>query len=98
MTEPRPSSVPGATTALPERLTMAEARATLARLAPALAQADAPSVDASALADFDTAALAVLLECQRQAAARGRQLRINGAPPKLGQLATLYGVEELLSI
>ena len=83
---------------LPERLTMAEARATLARLTPLLASADEPVIDASALRELDSAAVALLLSCQREAQARGKQLRIDGAPARLGQLAQLYGVSELLGL
>ena len=83
---------------LPERVTMSEARATLARLQPLLAAADEPVIDASALQDLDSAAVAVLLDCQRQAHARGKTLRVTGAPAKLGQLARLYGVEALLGL
>jgi phospholipid transport system transporter-binding protein len=86
------------TLALPQRLTMAEARATLAALQPQLAAADAPVVDASALQVLDTAAVAVLLDCRRQALARGRSLVVAGAPPKLRQLARLYGVDDLLGL
>lgn len=84
--------------ALPERLTMADARATLARLAPQLEAAEAPEIDASALRELDSAAVALLLECGRQAAARGRRLRVTGAPAKLAQLASLYGVAGLLAL
>jgi len=83
---------------LPERLTISEARATLLRLQPLLAAADQPVIDASALQDLDSAAVAVLLDCQRQAHARGKTLRVTGAPAKLGQLARLYGVEALLGL
>ncbi len=83
---------------LPARITMGEARATLAQLQPLLQAADAPVVDASALVELDTAALALLLDCQRQARARGKQLQLVGAPAKLGQLATLYGVADLLGL
>jgi phospholipid transport system transporter-binding protein len=83
---------------LPERVTMSEARATLLRLQPLLAAADEPVIDASALQDLDSAAVAVLLDCQRQAHARGKTLRVTGAPAKLGQLARLYGVEALLGL
>ncbi len=84
--------------ALPERLTMAEASATLARLTPLLQAADAPVIDASALRELDTAALAVLLACQREAAGRGRRLQVTGVPAKLIQLAQLYGVDGLLTL
>lgn len=83
---------------LPERVTISEARATLLRLQPLLAAADEPVIDASALQDLDSAAVAVLLDCQRQAHARGKTLRVTGAPAKLGQLARLYGVEALLGL
>ena len=85
--------------ALPERLTISEASATLSLLAGQLADsgpgADILVLDASALQQLDTSALAVLLACQRQAAVLGRPLRVQGAPVKLMQLAELYGVESL---
>lgn len=85
--------------ALPARITMADARATLAQLASQLADSQAPLLDASGLQTLDTAALALLLECQRQAAARhGQRLLITGAPPKLLALARLYGVDGLLQL
>ncbi|MES2718232.1 MAG: STAS domain-containing protein [Pseudomonadota bacterium] len=83
---------------LPARITMGEARATLAQLQPLLQAADAPVLDATALVELDTAALALLLDCQRQARARGKQLQLVGAPAKLGQLAMLYGVADLLGL
>ncbi len=86
------------TISLPERLTMSEASAVLAQLQPALATAADTVVDASALRELDTAAVAVLLACQRQAHAQGRQLRLTGAPAKLKQLAQLYGVDGLLAL
>ena len=86
------------TIALPARVTMNDARATLAQLQPLLQAADAPVIDASPLVELDTAALALLLDCRRQVLARGVALRITGAPPKLQQLATLYGVGELLGL
>ena len=84
--------------ALPERLTMGEARATLAQVRAALQAAQAPVIDASALRELDTAAVALLLDCQRQAHARGLTLQVVGAPPKLAQLAQLYGVDALLGL
>ena len=82
--------------ALPATLTMNDARATRAALAAQLASAEAPVIDAAGLQVLDTAALAVLLDCRRQARALGRTLRITGVPPKLQQLAKLYGVDALL--
>ncbi len=84
--------------ALPERLTMGEARATLAQVQSALQAAQVPVIDASALRELDTAAVALLLDCQRQAHARGLTLQVVGAPPKLAQLARLYGVDGLLGL
>jgi phospholipid transport system transporter-binding protein len=86
------------TVALPARLTMAEAPAVLADMAPRLAAADAPVLDASPLVELDSAALALLLDCRRRVLARGLTLQITGAPPKLRQLAALYGVEGLLGV
>jgi phospholipid transport system transporter-binding protein len=85
--------------ALPARLTMGEARATLAQLQQALAGSGAaPVIDASALTDLDTAAVAVLLDCRRTAQAAGRPLQVQGAPAKLTELARLYGVDGLLGL
>ena len=84
--------------ALPEVLTMASARATLADLEPALRADGELRIDASRLADLDTSAIAVLLHCQRVAAGSGRRLRVTGAPAKLAALAALYGVKDLLGL
>jgi phospholipid transport system transporter-binding protein len=73
---------------------MTEANATLARLTPLLQAAGTPEIDASPLHALDTAALAVLLACKREAAA----LVITGAPAKLIELAQLYGVDGLLNL
>lgn len=89
---------------LPAKLTVQEARAAQRMLSQAL-QHDAQKhvtndlpvlVDASALLHFDSAALAVLLECQRLAQAWGKGFAVRQAPPKLAELARLYGVAELL--
>ena len=83
---------------LPATLTAVEARATLRMLTQALwSEPDGGVVvDASALQHFDSAALAVLLECQRQAQAWGRAFAVRQAPAKLAALARLYGVDVLL--
>ncbi len=83
---------------LPATITLREARDTLRLLAQALqGERDGEVVvDASPLQQFDTSALAVLLECRRLAQAAGRPFRISHAPDKLGALAALYGVDELL--
>lgn len=83
---------------LPATLTADEARATLRMLTQTLrSEPDSGVVvDASALQQFDSSALAVLLECQRQAQAWGRPFAVRQAPPKLAALAKLYGVDTLL--
>jgi len=52
--------------------------------------------DASALQEFDSSALAVLLECRREALAAGKAFSVRGVPARLRQLAGLYGVAELI--
>jgi phospholipid transport system transporter-binding protein len=84
------------TLALPAKLNIAEAGAALAALAPQAAQGNgALVVDASALADFDSAAIATLLELRRQS--KGRAFSVSGAPKAMVELATLYGVADLLA-
>lgn len=84
---------------LPATLTVSEARDTLRMLKQAL-QAEgsetAVVVDAGPLQHFDSAALAVLLEIDRLAAAWGRPFAVRSAPAKLAALAKLYGVDALL--
>lgn len=83
---------------LPATLTQAEASACSRMLAQAVRKGSEREAvaDASALTRFDSAALAVLLECRREALAHGKQLRVQGMPPRLRELAVLYGVQELL--
>ena len=83
---------------LPAELTQTQATACLRMLVQALkASQDSSAVaDASALARFDSSALAVLLECRREALAQGREFSVTGMPPRLAQLAQLYGVGDLL--
>ncbi len=82
---------------LPATLTAREARDTLRMLTQAIkGQAEGVVVDASSLVQFDTAALSVLLECQRQALAWGKAFALREPPAKLTALAKLYGVDVLL--
>ncbi len=87
---------------LPTTLTTREARDTQRMLSQALQQAvrsDAGpvvTVNASGLQQFDSAALAVLLECQRKAQAFGKGFVVKQAPDKLVSLAKLYGIDALL--
>ena len=53
-------------------------------------------VDATALDRFDSSALAVLLELRRESLAVGKQFAVRGLPARLANLATLYGIAELV--
>ena len=53
-------------------------------------------VNASALKQFDSSALAVLLDCRRFAVSLGLSFAVSGMPPRLRQLAGLYGLAELV--
>ena len=82
---------------LPAELTHAQARTCLRMLVQALrTQSTAAIADASALTSFDSSALAVLLECRREAQAMGKTFSVRGLPTRLRALAALYGVGELL--
>lgn len=85
---------------LPETLTLSEARNVLQMFEQTLPRdGDDPlTVDASGLQTFDSAAVAVLLECARQARGWGKRFAVRNAPAKLAELARLYGVDELLAI
>jgi phospholipid transport system transporter-binding protein len=83
---------------LPATITAREARDTQRLLAQALQNEPESGVvvDAGNLQQFDSSALAVLLECQRLAQAFGKSFAVRNAPPKLAALAKLYGVDVLL--
>ena len=83
---------------LPAIVTAREASDTSRLLAQALkGESEAVVVvDASNLTQFDSSALAVLLECHRAADAFGKPFELRNAPPKLAALARLYGVDALL--
>ena len=89
---------------LPASLTHREAPDAVSMLCQTLrrdtaARQDSPVlVDASALRQFDSSALAVLLECRRVAEAAGRVIELRHAPPKLEQLARLYGLDDVLGL
>lgn len=63
-----------------------------------LAQPAEVVADASALREFDSSALAILLECRREALAAGKSFSVQAAPPRLRQLAGLYGVADLIPV
>ena len=83
---------------LPATVTAKEANDTRRLLTQALKSApgDAVLIDAANLQHFDSAALAVLLECQRAADAAGKTFAVQHVPAKLAALARLYGIDALL--
>jgi phospholipid transport system transporter-binding protein len=84
---------------LPATATLAEAPALAASLPAALAaESGTLSIDASALQSFDSSTIALLMQAHRLAKAADRGFEVVGAPPKLAELARLYGVAELLSL
>ena len=85
---------------LPAQLTHAQALSCLRMLVQGLpAQAGNPvAVDASALEDFDSAALAVLIEFRCECLSQGKQMVVRGLSQSLARLAALYGIEELLAV
>ena len=89
-----------AMTALPASLTLKDAQAVLESLRQSLAadSGDTWRIDAASVAQLDTSALAVLLECARIAAGAKRKLEILNAPARMSDLAHLYGVDGLLGV
>jgi phospholipid transport system transporter-binding protein len=83
---------------LPAELTHAQAAACCRMLAQGMRSNPDRGVvaDAGALSTFDSSALAVLLECRREALALGKTFSVTRLPPRLRELANLYGVAELL--
>lgn len=87
------------TIALPQRLDASVARASLPLLSRSVAATPAGAVcvlDASAVQRFDSAGLALLLACRRQAQQLGVQLHVQGWSNQLRALAGAYGVLPLL--
>ena len=83
---------------LPAELTHDHAAACCRMLEQGLRNDPAGAVvaDAGALTRFDSSALAVLLECRREALAMGKTFSVRALPSRLRVLAGLYGVAELL--
>jgi len=83
---------------LPAELTHDQAPACCRMLAEALRRDPGSAVvaDAAALERFDSSALAVLLECRREALAAGKSFSVARMPPRLRELAAVYGVAGLL--
>lgn len=83
---------------LPQTLMHPQAQTCLQELLAGVASAASPIVvDASALIAFDSCALAVLLELRRSSAMAGKDLRLQGLPEQLKVLASVYGVQDLIS-
>ena len=84
---------------LPAELTHRQATACLHMMLQGLKVHREPGVvvDASALAVFDSSALAVLLECRREALVLRKTFAVRGLPTALRSLAGLYGVGLLLT-
>lgn len=82
---------------VPAEITIATAPAQLAKAIAALGEGS-DVFDFSALQDMDSAALAVILACRREAARMGKQLECINLPENLKNLAALYGVENYISV
>ena len=85
---------------LPTTLTMEHASSVLRDLAEGISKepGEVVVIDASALAELDTSAVAALLECRRIAQINGRCIELRNVPPRLADLARLYAVAELIGI
>ncbi len=82
---------------LPAELTHAQATGALHMLLQGMAAQKGPVlVDATALGRFDSSALAVLLQCRREAMGQGRGFTVRSLPRRLRDLAKVYGVDQLL--
>jgi phospholipid transport system transporter-binding protein len=83
---------------LPAELLHDQAAACSRMLAQGMRSQAEPAVvaDAAALTRFDSSALAVLLDCRREALALGKTFSVIRMPARLRELANLYGVAELL--
>jgi phospholipid transport system transporter-binding protein len=86
--------------ALPARVMQAQAQSVADGLVVALgaqvAQGREAVLDASALQQFDSSALAVVLACRRAVLSSGGVLRVTGLPERAQALAKVYGVTALL--
>lgn len=79
-------------------LTMSNVSEMLSRSEALFTQDGSWELDFSGVDDVDSAAVSLLLEWVRQAAQRGRQLRIRHLPDNLQCLVKVYGVQELLPV
>jgi phospholipid transport system transporter-binding protein len=72
------------------------ANALVKSLTEQLSQGGEALLDAKALSQFDSSALAVILACHRAVLAKGAQLRVTGLPERAKALAKVYGLSALL--
>ena len=56
------------------------------------------SIDCSALKDFDSTVLTVLLAWQKKLMTEGKTIKVEHAPEKLKVLAGVYGIATLLGL
>jgi phospholipid transport system transporter-binding protein len=86
--------------ALPALVTQTQAQSVadslVASLMAELAKDGQTTLDASALAKFDSSALAVILACRRAVLAKGAKLSVTGLPERAQALAKVYGLSDLL--
>lgn len=84
---------------LPSTLTHANAGEVSSVLRANVASEPAAFVlEAGALSEFDSSALAVILACRREALTAGKTFAVRDLPPRLAQLAGLYGVAGLIPL
>ncbi|MFV0679756.1 STAS domain-containing protein [Ottowia sp.] len=83
---------------LPAELTHPQAETCLNMLLQAAQAEKTPDmlVDATALARFDSSALAVLLALRRESLLDRKSFAVRGVPARLQDLAKLYGIADLL--
>lgn len=77
-------------------LTIDTVSAMVQELSPLLVDG-ANQVDLGGVSEVDSSAVALLLEWQRQAGARGARLSWAALPEAIHNLATLYGVQDLIA-
>ena len=83
---------------LPAVLTHAQATSTAQALVAAVQAQPSLTIDASALQQFDSSALAVLLSGMREALVRGGRLQVQGLPARARSLVQVYGLTDVLQL
>ncbi len=80
---------------LPESITHVQAMSHMAWRSDA--RAAQYQIGLAGIDTFDSSLLALLLDLRRTALAEGKTMTLHNPPAKLMQLATLYGVNELIA-